>query len=264
MAGSVILEGRTSANAPALSIGGKFDKFRPEEEKASKKAEVKESEAVQQIKDAWGSFSFNANILIENYKPIQQIVKNLQYEARDVEEFSVLLAEFQDEKYFSWKAGLFLSALINCGKDSDYIIHTQHLVRLPTFLGYRNEKNIIVNGNAGGNVGEGMKTGSITINGNVGTYIGTGMKGGSITVEGNVETFGWEMQNGSILVKGDAGDYVGQGMRGGQITVNGNVGSEVGLHMVGGEIWLGSDFGNLSDKLRRGKIYYKRDLIFER
>jgi hypothetical protein len=240
----IVMKGRTT-DAPALAIGGRLKGFGPEEEKASRKAEVKETEAIRQIKAAWKACGYNTYKRDdENYRPILHIVENLQCTAKDLEEFSLSLEEFQHEKDFAEKAGHFLSALINSGKESDYVIHTQHLVTPPDYLGYKNGKNIIVKGDAGLIVGSGMKRGSISVRGNTGHWLGGLMQGGSITVEGN------------------AGDGVGYSMKSGSITIDGNAGYDVGAKMKGGEIHLESNYENIADDIDGGRIFHKVKLIY--
>jgi hypothetical protein len=217
MTGKRVIECKTPADVPALAIGGRFDKFRPEEEKAVRTTNVVESKALRQMKAAWKACGYDANEYYDkNYPTMLQTLRNLHCTAKDVEEFSLALSEFQQEKEFIWKAGLFLSALINSSIESDYVIHTEHLVTLPYFLGYENQKNIIINGNVGYGVGYNMEGGSIAVNGNACNDIGREMKGGSIAVNGNAE------------------DWIGKGMQDGSITVEGNVGVGVGREMKGG------------------------------
>jgi formylmethanofuran dehydrogenase subunit C len=233
------------ADAPALKIGGKLKGFGPEEEKSSRKAEVKETEALRQMKDAWKTCGYESRHVRDNYSSIIHAIKNLHYTAKDVEEFSIALAEFHYEEEFPLKAGLFLSALINNGKESDYIIHTYSLARPLMHIGFRNEKNITVNGDTGDFVGMDMNGGNITVGGNAGESIGVRMKNGSITVNGDAgEDIGYNMEGGSITVGGNAGDRVGYEMQGGVITVNGNAGKKVGCLMRGGRITVKGDAGD--------------------
>jgi hypothetical protein len=216
--------------APALAIGSRFKRFGPEEEKASRKAELKESEAVRQMKDAWRGCEYNdTKGPVGCYTAAFQIVEKLQYTAKDVEDFSIVLAEFQDEKEFSKKAGLFLSALINSGKDSDYKIFTNHLDVPPDLLGYDDyhsyKKNIIVKGNVGDGVG-------------------------------------FNIYGGNITVEGDAGNGVGQEMRGGSILVKGAAGTSVGFFMESGEIKLEGDYVIMAFCIKGGRIYHKGELIW--
>jgi formylmethanofuran dehydrogenase subunit C len=260
----VVEKTEQKTNISALAIGGKFSKFGPEEEKSSRKAEVKKTEAVRHMKAAWRAYKWDyGGRESGNFDNIVQIIKNLQYCAKDVEEFSIVLGGSQDEDKFLEKAGLFLSALINCGKDEEYLIHTKHLDILPNTIGYFNEKNITVNGDVGDYFGRWMEGGSITINGdagdlvglnmkgghiavneNAGRGVGLWMKGGSITVGGNAEKWvGWKMKSGSITVEGDAEDMVGLNMEGGSISVEGDAGDNVGEGMSGGSITVQGNAG---------------------
>jgi hypothetical protein len=152
-----------------LPAAGRFGRYKDESEKAARKADVKEDRVLRQLKTAWRSLRKREFINHEYYNELLTLVKDLRYSAADVEKFSLALAEFQDEGQFSKKAGLFLSALINNGNDTDYIIHTGHLKPI-LWLGYKNSKNITVEGNAGDFVGPRMEGGEIHINGEIGSF----------------------------------------------------------------------------------------------
>jgi hypothetical protein len=279
--------GPVTARAPLeptrTAVGSRFGKFGPEEEKSSRKAEVQETEAVRQMKAAWKAWRYNVVRGADTYyEAVLSIVENLRYTAEDVEGFSLALGELQDEEDFTKKAGLFLSALINNGKDSGYVIHTKHLAEPLILLGYFNEKNIIVNGDGGDCVGFKMENGSITVKGDASSDVGYGIKKGSIIIGGNAGyKVGSNMDGGSIIVGGNAGDRVGYCMTFGSITVNGNAfhnvgwemkcgsisvkgnaGEGVGIFAKGGEIRLEGDYGGLSEDIRGGRIYHKGKLIF--
>jgi len=202
-------------------------------------------------------------------------------QSKEITEFSLLLGEYENNKYFEDFTGCYLSALINESRDKDFKIITNYLTKTINDIGYKNAKNIDVNGNAGNWVGLGMKNGKITVNGNAGYGVGHIMKDGKITINGNA---GWgvgsRMKNGEITVNGNAGDEVGWGMKNGEITINGNVGYRVGEEMGGGKItvkgnagnWVGDEmedekihlngyYKDLSDYIHGGNIYHKRKLI---
>ncbi|NYZ74497.1 hypothetical protein H0O00_05110 [Candidatus Micrarchaeota archaeon] len=194
-----------NTRVPVLAMANRFNRYKPETEKAVRKVEVVEDETLRQLKKAWGTFKYD-NTDPDFYNKAANVVKKLDYSASDVENFSLALAEFQDEGGFQSKAGVFLSALTNNGKDSDYVIHTAHLEVPVNLIGCFNTKNIVVNGDVGKAVGSGMKNGTITVNGNAGSAAGIGMLGGSITVEGNAaDAFGWYMQGGEIHIQGEIG-----------------------------------------------------------
>jgi len=222
---------------PVVAFGGKFGRYKPEQEKEVRKVQITEDEVLKQLKDAWRRYG--PGFFGYSYETALKAVREISYSAADVENFCIALAEFQDEKHFSERAGYFLSALINNGKDSDYVIHTRYLGKELSQLGYKNTKNIVVNGNAGDWAGLQMGGGSITVNGNANARLGEGMRGGTIIVNGNVGPHaGSSMEGGSITVNGNAGYYVGYHMIGGTIILNGGVNSAVGIDIPGGKIYL--------------------------
>jgi len=230
--------------SPVVAAGSRFEKYKPEEEKGVRKVEVKEDEVLRQLKAAWGKY--RPRFYEEYYPDALKAIRNISYSASDVEKFSLALVEFQGEERFSDKAGLFLSALINNGKDIHYVIHTEHLAEV-FYLGTKNTKNIIVNGNAGSMVGDQMEGGSIIVNGNAGYGVGGHMEGGT------------------IIVNGTAGDHVGVRMKGGAITVNGNAGNDVGTGMMeGAVIHLNGGYKSIADDVKGGKIYHEGVLIVDK
>jgi len=265
MTEAVATERRIVRVPPAVAFGSGFGKYKPEAEKDVRKVEVKEDRVLEQLKAALRKFEYNDNEYSDaNYKNALGHVKDLVYSAKDVENFSVALAGFQDENRCSEKAGHFLSALINNGKDSEYVIHTRHLNRGIDFLGYGNTKNITVEGDVGVFVGENMRCGTITVNGSAGEYAGAKMEGGTITVNGNaLHWVGNEMKGGKITVNGNVPRGIGWHMQGGSITVNGNAKDVIGKEMKGGEIHLEGDYESIAEKLEKGKIYHKGKLIVD-
>ncbi len=287
---------------PALAMANRFKGYKPEDEKLVRKVEVVEDKTLKRLKAAWKELQFGVGSGDDGYVNAVALVKPLNYSASDVEKFSIALAEFQDEKSFGEKAGIFLSALINNGNEQDYVVHTNHLSVAIDYLGVLNRKNITVEGDAGKSAGEGMKGGSITVKGNAGAcvgeemeggsvsvigntgmFIGNRMNGGSITVHGNVGVHaGSAMKKGSITVGGNAGDYAGQMMKGGSIKVNGSAGwdlgefmeggsiavngntSRVGHGMKGGEIHVEGKIGIVAVNIQHGKIFHKGKLIVDR
>lgn len=269
-----------------VAANRRFGKFAPEKEQPVRRIDVKENELIKQMRETWKSCDYDARELITpdgNYARITELVKDLHYTAEDVEKFSIMLIEFEGEESFSEKAGLFLSALINNGGDETYTIHTNYIPEICS-LGYKNTKNIIVNGNVSGRLGYSMEGGSITvkgdakysvgflmengtivIEGNVENLLGDVMKGGSITVKGNAGTMvGNQMEGGSIIVRGNAEDDVGLWMTGGKITVDGNLGTGIGHFMKDAEIHIQNSIENISADILTGRIYYKGKPIVDK
>ena len=267
---------------PVVAASSKFSRYKPEEEKEVRKVSVAKDQVLEQLIAAWKKTDYDdTDRPYDVYKKASKQIKRISYSAKDVEKFSVALVEFQDEERFYEKAGLFLSALINKGKDTEYVIHTQHLSQEVHNLGYLNTKNLVVNGDAGPEAGAHMKKGNLTVNGNAGDWMGEVMKGGTITVNGNagkgvgkfmrggsitvngnanIEVGGW-MKDGTITVNGNAGDDVGCAMEDGIITVKGDAGKLVGDGMRGGAIHVEGHYEKLGGGIKGGKIYHKGVLI---
>jgi len=204
-----------------------------------------------------------------------------EIQSKEITGFSLLLEEHENKNDFERFTGCYLSALINSSKDKDFKIFTNYLSKTIDYIGCKNTKNIILNGNAGDRVGDRMKdgkitvngntgwgagffmeNGKITINGNAGDGVGLGMKDGEITVNGNARWgVGSIMRDGKITIKGNAGWGVGGGMKGGKITIKGNAGERVGAYMEGGKIHLNGDYERLSNSISGGNIYHKGELI---
>jgi hypothetical protein len=272
MAGGVSIV-RKVADAPAMATRKRFRGYKPEPKKPIREADVKESESLKRIEGIWKAWRYCKRRNKDcNYPEITQRLVGLGHTERDVEGFSIMLEGFQNDEGFRDKAGLFLNALINSGKGNSYVIHTRHFTEPLINIGYRNEKDVTIEGDAGLHLCGRMQSGSIVVKGDVGDYIGQLMKGGRIIVNGEVGSHavnrgvdscvGLRMYGGSIIVNGDVKGTVGEGMMGGRIIVNGNVVRRVGSGMEDGEIRLEGDYGKLADYIKGGRIYHKGKLIF--
>jgi len=143
-----------------------------------------------------------------------------QYESKNITEFSLQLSTLQRDKHFRDYLGIYLSALINLSRENNFLVYTNHLDKLLSFVGWENMKDI-------------------TIIGDVGCYVGANMKKGSIVVNENTEY------------------SVGSGMNGGRVVVEGNVNGGVGNEMSGGEIYLNGNYGGIAWNVQGGNIYHQ-------
>jgi len=261
---------------PKSCFGSLFDQLHPEKRVEIIKPKVIRNETLDLIVNGYEKGLENYGLYEEDKLKIEipegefleyYIAKSLapsEIKSKEITEFSLLLGEHENKKYFEDFTGWYLSALINGSRDKDFKIFTNYLTKTIDYIGYENRKNIDVNGNAGMCAGDRMKGGKITVNGNAGDVVGDGMKGGKITVNGNAgDVVGDGMKGGKITVNGNAGDGVGDGMKGGEITIKGNAGYWVGDYMEGGKIHLNGDYEGLSDYIPGGNIYHKRKLIVE-
>ena len=138
-------------------------------------------------------------------------LKGLEYTAQDVAAFSLRLKQYEENSRYT---GFFLSALMNTCPDKEFEIFTEHLETPIDSIGYKNTKQVTVNGDAGNNVGGSMGGGSITINGDVGYSVGIYMKGGSIIVNGNAGGGLGNGHGGIVRIEGEMGFISGLWKRG--------------------------------------------------
>ncbi len=265
-----------------------FGRYKKESPQEVRKADVQENAVLKELRNIYARFKYGQDNVDTAYIRVLELISNLSVSAKDIECFTIALAEFQDEKWFAEKAGLMLSALINNGNEEDYTISTKYLIARPQeaviyHLGFRNTKNIIIEGNDITRVGHKMQRGTIIVKGDVSAYAALEMEGGTIIVEGYGDYApGHGMRGGELIIKGDTGPYVGDSMTGGKIHVLGNVISEsagkgmqggviimegngglwVAPVMRGGEIYLNGDYASIADNMYGGKIFHKGKLIF--
>jgi hypothetical protein len=170
-------------DAPALAISKRFGGYVPEVERAVGRIAVVEDETLKQLKEAWKACGWTCDPT-RDYAGMLEIVGKLEYSAKDIENFSLALVDSQDKKPFSsGKAGVFLSALVDGCKDSEFVIHTGHLAEPIHFLGSRALKNI-------------------TVEGDVGYAVGDKMEGGEIHIDGDYKGISTHIERGRIFQKG--------------------------------------------------------------
>ena len=277
---------------PTLTrASARFGKYKREFSQPVRTPDAKQNKVIAQLKQAWTNFQpfrrgFSGGGLDPSltYETVIGLIQRISYSAKDVENFSILLAECQEETGFAFKAGLFLSALISNGKEKDYVVYTHHLSESIQYLGSRNTKNVNINGDVGYSCAWEMKSGTLIVNGNVGDaaansiesgnmlirgdagdHVGCYMQGGTVTVEGNAFRYaGADMQGGLLVIKGNADYETGAGMYGGRLEVFGNAGELVGYTAKGSEIHIQGDYESVYIEGTGScgvKIYYKGVLI---
>ena len=240
-----------------------FGRYKKEVTQPVRQVEVKEDRKLAKIRAAWD----NLRLVTQDspdYEEACRLVRDIGHSAKNVERFSISLADLQDEQFFGIRAGYFLSALVATGKSRTYRITTRHLAYQIHELGYFNpkNKNIIVDGDIGYGVGVKMIGGIILVRGNTASAVGQEMEGGNIIVEGSVVDgiAGFEMRGGKILIKGNGGDRIGYYMRGGTLEVMGTAGEFVGEDAKGGTIYLNCDYKSI-DETTRARIYHRGALV---
>jgi hypothetical protein len=144
------------------------------------------------LKMFWKSFVYDtAGAVNANYFAAQAMFKDNAFRAKTIYKFTKHLASLDDlnEPSFPKKLGVFLSALINEGQDDLYAINLRSLApeNAPEYLGYGNEKRILVLGDVSTGVGIFQMGGIIRVKGKALSDVGPQMIGGILTIEGSAE-----------------------------------------------------------------------------
>ncbi|HLJ65444.1 MAG TPA: formylmethanofuran dehydrogenase subunit C [Stellaceae bacterium] len=105
-------------------------------------------------------------------------------------------------------------------------------------------------------IGAHMSEGEILVAGDAGAYLGQGMSGGEIRVEGKVgDAAGAEMAGGTLHIGGDAGAALASGMSGGTMILDGSAGERAGERMARGLLVIAGQGGALiGTGMRAGTI----------
>ena len=208
------------AEQARMAVSKRFGMYKDEGKKVVRSPEVVEDQTLRQLREAWRNVRWKDDISMDGeYKSCLKAVKGIQYTAKDVERFSVALADAIPPGW-NHRVGYFLSALINNCPDTDFIIHTKHLDTEIYHLGHHNTKNITIDGNAGDYLARSMSGGKITVEGNVGCSCGSYMKDGEIVINGDCASVGDNLFGGKITVKG-AVKFITRKIYGGEIHIEG-------------------------------------------
>jgi hypothetical protein len=258
---------KTVSNPLVLAVNKMFGRYKPEQDYQVRDNDVKRNPNMEKMAKLYLE-TMGAGLLgCHTQFSMGYYLKDHSYSAKDIEQFSLFLASFQDGYRFSENAAYFLNALIITGKEKNYTIHTTHMYVPFDNLGYENTKNITIEGNVGKSVGRDMKDGIMVVNGDAGDEAGMNMDGGTLVVKGTAGyQAGYDMRGGTIVLEGSAGDRVGWQMKGGKIIVKTHRGAGLfGYQMTGGEIHIEGEIGSsLSSSIKHGKIYHKGKLIVDK
>lgn len=142
------------------------------------KVKIEESKGVDEILDLyeeWLDAVKDEDDVDCAYALALDMISDLSFRSKDISEFSRRIGKYSKEKSFS-KSGLFLSALINCCVDEKIVLELGEIGRSIDYIGYLNEKEIIIEGDTGNLLGLNMK-GVIRVSGRI---MGIGKNDGKI------------------------------------------------------------------------------------
>jgi len=123
------------------------------------------------------------------------------YAAKDVEQFSLAFAKYNNRTLYDLVGGLYLSALVNNCPDTKVTLITAH--QELDFLGYQNNgHSIIIRGSAGKSLGSHMSKGKIIVQDTVGKETAWNLKGGVIRIHGELQGLDNYIAGGDIYHKG--------------------------------------------------------------
>ena len=187
---------------PQTHFADLFDRLKPEkEQEPDRKPEIKSNPNLEYLVGEYQEFIKKAT----DYKEAKKLYDQLNFKdisSKDIELFSIVLEKHQQSGNFR-HSGIYLSRAINNSADKEFVVHTNYLDSLISFLGYENNGKIItINGNAGNGVGWFMKNGAITINGNAGDTVGYYMNGGNIYLKQKYKFIANNISRGNIYHEG--------------------------------------------------------------
>ncbi len=245
----------TRANVQAQMAAGRgpFSTFKPAEESEVRTEKAEMNPRLKKIARAWEkavAFErvWEEAIKSQNYlhcsvySGFAKAVRGIHISDREMDNVIAFLSQFQYIEEFPRMAGLFLSALVNTGKDNEYTIRTRLLSVRLNYLGHRNKKKVIVDGDVGDYCGYTYAGSSFLVKGDAGHSFGNSAPGGLLSVEGNAEaSVGFDLNGATIIIQGNTDGGLGFNMRRGVIRVGGTIGPLLGIGSggSGGKIYQG-------------------------
>lgn len=188
-----------------------FERYGAGERTVVRKPIVRKDMVLEQLKVAWEQFKDSATLhnedrdgLIEN-EDIARLIQDIQgipYGADDVAALCLELSGYEKKEWFSVKAGAFITRLIQRGEDREYQLFVSHLVVPISFITLLTDKKVTVDGNVGVGAGHKMQDGTLIISGNGGDIVGEGMSGGVIHLNDCYESLG-KVKSGRIYHRGN-------------------------------------------------------------
>lgn len=233
-----------------------FDSLKTEEGQPTRIPEVKPNSTLEAIVRKFERLLNQRSYVDPYHKSVFLLSPRFKEKvsADDVEQFSLLLARYQDHSSFFSRTGSFISALVNTSPDAEFRVHTRSLEPFYlSHLGHANVKQLRIIGNAGSDLGEYMTKGKIVVEGNAMASLADHLRGGEIEVEGDIVMS--EKHEGFPLF-----------MLGGTIRIQGNVDAIIRAPFIG-EMHIAGDYHSMQIsriseiKEAECRIYHKGKLL---
>jgi hypothetical protein len=222
---------------------GRFGKYAPEEEKPARKVKVKKNRVMARIRDCWERCSTRHYTIKQAYWVATLTLKCLEYSQKEIDEFLASTKGYQPPFGENYLPGIFISALVNCGKEPGYRLDLGPAGIDISHLCFRNEKNLEITGSVGIEFCDEMRSGNVVLDGTA-AGIGT-ISGGRIVFMQDIEVYsvGYKMSGGEIIFeKGLCAQTVAHDLRGGSVAIRGNLkAQEICCQMSGGTVIIHGD-----------------------
>jgi hypothetical protein len=210
-----VVRGKGPEGNASVAARKRFGRYKEEGVKKGRAVQLDGDRTLRLLKGAWMSLDGSPNKCVRYERvaeEIDRVLAGIRCSREDVERFSFMLVDFQEELNFQLKVGFYISALINNGLGHSYRVPVDLFDEPISHLGYRNSgKEIIIRGDVGGWVGAKMTAGVIRVCGDAAFFAGGTMAGGTLIIEGNAPyQVGSSMEGGEIRVEGEK---IGKGYR---------------------------------------------------
>lgn len=267
---------------PRTDARKKFRGYKTEKPTGFRKAEVREDSVYQELCGIWTRVPYFNDVQF-SYEACVEAIGSFRCSAEDITKFTINFPEPESSGIvntidYQIKEGVFLTALMNLGNNSDHELFVGNFHLPPSGIGHLTDRNIIVHGDVWNLLGSQMRGGSIVVYGNASGCTGQYMKGGKIIVHGNTNSpVGYEMRGGEIEINGKAELALGHYMKGGRIIINGDYHPVFPIYpaqnMDGGEIHINGNIlyvdandllGKMADWITKGRFYYQGKLIIDK
>lgn len=199
---------KTGGDNSAL-VASRFRGFKPEDEKHVRNEQVQTESTLKRLLVAWYSFQAQmpSNDLNRAYSLAIKSMGDIRATSQDLEEFLGHIRQISKGKPVADELsdevvalGLFISAIVNTGKENAYTIDL-HGLPVPELLGYMNSKSLMVLGDTGDACAM-ENSGEIVVLGDVHGSFAHMQRSGTSVLVGDCEDVGTMLEGGKVILYG--------------------------------------------------------------